>query len=124
MALVERKLDSEVTSLEKSERLEQRRRDTGNFVKGMVIGFGLAAVASVFFNLFHEQRERRKEAMGTESRFRRQDESGNVLGDFSNIIDESSQAFRDAVRTLDKTFESGQAAIESVQSVIDKIREP
>ncbi|MCX6646753.1 MAG: alkaline phosphatase family protein [bacterium] len=105
-------------------RQEQHRHDTANFIKGMVIGFGLAAVASSFFNLFTEQRSRRKEAMATETRFRRHDESGNVLGELSNIIDESSQAFRDAVRTLDKTFESGQAAIESVQSVIDKIREP
>ena len=124
MALVERNCEFELTERERPEITELRRRDTANFVKGMVIGFGLAAIASTFLNLFNEQRARRKEAMGTESRFRRQDESGGVLGDLSNIIDESSQAFRDAVRTLDKTFESGQSAIESVQTVIDKIREP
>ncbi len=124
MALVDRNFDPDMTALERSDRQELRRRDTANFIKGMVIGFGMAAVASSVFNLFSEQRSRRKEAMATESRFRRHDENGNVLGDLSNIIDESSQAFRDAVRTLDKTFESGQAAIESVQSVIDKIREP
>jgi|WetSurMetagenome_2_1015567.scaffolds.fasta_scaffold1128588_1 hypothetical protein len=124
MALVDRNFDPEITDLERSEKQAQCRRDTANFIKGVVIGFGLAAVASSVFNLFSEQRSRRKESMATETRFRRHDESGNVLGDLSNIIDESSQAFRDAVRTLDKTFESGQAAIESVQSVIDKIREP
>lgn len=124
MALVERDFDSEEISIERTEKHELRRRDTSNFVKGLVIGFGLAAVASAFLNLFQEQRERRRDMMRTESRFRSQDESGNVLGDLSNIIDESSFAFRDAIKTLDKTFEAGQSAIESVQNVIDKIREP
>lgn len=124
MALVEREFDSEEISIERAEKHELQRRDTSTFVKGMVIGFGLAAVASVFFNLFQEQRERRRDMMRTESRFRSQDESGNVLGDLSNIIDESSSAFSDAIKTLDKTFEAGQSAIESVQNVIDKIREP
>ena len=61
--------------------------------------------------------------MKPESRFRTHDESGGILGDLSHVVDESTTAFSDAVRTLDKTFESGRRAIDSVQDVIDKIRE-
>jgi hypothetical protein len=93
------------------------------FIKGLIVGFGLAAVASVVFNIFNEQRASRRKSFSQESRIKDQDESGGVLGDLSYIIDESTSAFGDAVRTLDKTFESGRKAIESVQDVIDKIRE-
>jgi len=102
---------------------EKSRRDATMFLSGMVAGFGLAAVASVLFNLFQEQSSRRRRSQTTESRIRRQDESGGVLGDLSHIIDESTSAFKDAVKTLDRTFESGKAALDSIQDVINKIRE-
>ena len=101
----------------------EKQHDTAIFLKGMIIGFGLAAVASAAFGLFRDQQQRRKKYNSAESRAQSHDESGGVLGDLSNIIDESSSAFRDAVQSLDKTFESGRHAIETFQDVIDKIRE-
>ena len=97
--------------------------ETAAFLRGVIVGFGAAAVASVCFNLFQEQRARRRHAMTTDSRMRTYDESGGVMGDLSNLVDEGTSAFRDAVRTLDRTFESGVRAIETVQDIIDKIRE-
>jgi hypothetical protein len=102
---------------------DPHRRESSSFVKGMIVGFGLAAVASVLFNLFQEQRANRRREFSAESRIRKQDENGGVLGDLSYIVDESTSAFNDAVRTLDRTFESGRKAIESVADVINKIRE-
>jgi hypothetical protein len=102
---------------------ERKSRDTSMFLKGMVVGFGLAAVASAIFSVFQEQRTSRRQAMTPESRIRRHDEAGGVVGDLSYIIDESSGAFRDAVKALDKTFESGKAALDSIQDVINKIRD-
>ena len=99
------------------------RFDGGTFLKGLLVGFGLAAVASVAFNLFQEQRDRRKSSMKPDSRLRSYDEAGGVLGDLSHVIDESGAAFTDAVKTLDTAFESGRRAVETVQDVIDKIRE-
>ncbi|HDS29758.1 MAG TPA: hypothetical protein ENN67_01815 [Firmicutes bacterium] len=97
--------------------------DSGSFLKGIILGFGLAAVASVFLNFFQEKREFRRSAMTPQSRLRRQDESGGILGDLSHVVDESSAAFTGAVKSLDKAFDSGRRAIETVQEVIDKIRE-
>ncbi len=108
---------------EDTDRADVRRRETGSFIRGMILGFGLAAAASVLLNLFQEQRAVRKKSMTAESRIRRQDESGRVIGDLSYVIDESTAAFKDAVRALDRTFESGKRALDSVQDVIDKIRE-
>ncbi len=105
---------------------EEVREPTGEghmFLKGLIVGFGLAAVASLLLNLFQEQRESRRRSMSPESRFRSHDESGGVLGDLSHVVDESSSAFSDAVRTLDRAFDSGRKAIEGVKDVIDKIRE-
>lgn len=93
------------------------------FLKGMVVGFGLAAVASALFNVFQDQRSARRQAMSAESRIRRHDERGDVMGDLSYIIDESGGAFKDAVKALDRTFESGKVALDSIQDVINKIRE-
>jgi len=102
---------------------ERRSRDTSMFLKGMVVGFGLAAVTSALFSLFQEQRTSRKQAMSAESRIKRHDEAGGVVGDLSYILDESSGAFKDAVKALDRTFESGKAALDSIQDVINKIRD-
>ena len=106
------------------------RRETGGkgvdsqvFLKGIIVGFGLAAVASAACGLFKSQAAHRKEENSTGSRLRRQDESGNVLGDLSNIIDESSGAFRDAVKSLDHTFETGRKALDTFNDVVDKMRE-
>ena len=104
----------------RSPRREQMRHDTGVFLKGVILGFGLAAVASTLFNLFAEQREERKKYS---SPHRSGGGTEGKLGDLSYVIDESTSAFRDAVKTLDRTFESGVKAVESVQEVIDKIRD-
>jgi hypothetical protein len=101
----------------------EKQHDTSLFLKGMIVGFGLAAVASAAFGIFKDQQGRRKRFNSAESRAQSHDESGGVLGDLSNIIDESSSAFKDAVQSLDRTFESGRQAIETFQDVIDKIRE-
>jgi hypothetical protein len=61
--------------------------------------------------------------MSAESRMIRQDESGGVLGDLSNLVDEGSTAFRDAVRTVDNTCESVVRGLESIGDVIHKIRQ-
>jgi len=123
MAIIES--DYECTDIEpdlRSDR-ERRKRDTLIFIRGAVVGFGVAAVASALFGLFQEQGKRRRRSMTAESRIRKQDESGGVLGDLSYIVDESTSAFKDAVQTLDRTFESGRMAVETIQDVIDKIRE-
>ncbi len=123
MAIIEG--DYEYTDIEpdwRSDR-ERRKRDTLIFLRGAVVGFGVAAVASALFGLFQEQGKRRRRSMSAESRIRTQDESGGVLGDLSYIVDESTSAFKDAVQTLDRTFESGRMAVETIQDVIDKIRE-
>ena len=101
----------------------QRSRDAQVFLKGMIIGFGLAAVASAAFGLFRQQSKRRKYEHSAGSRIQRYDESGNILGDLSNIIDESTCAFRDAVHTLDQTFETGRQALDTFGKVVDKMRE-
>jgi len=127
-------MDNDETSVEIVERLTdrplertgdrgERSKDTQVFLKGIIVGFGLAAVASAAFGLFRLQAERRKEAGSTGSRIREYDESGNILGDLSNIIDESSGAFRDAVQALDQTFESGRQALDTFSDVVDKMRE-
>jgi hypothetical protein len=118
----------EVSAHEDDFRLPQRRRpmmnrETGILVRGIIIGFGLAAAANAFFNIFQEQRSRRKSAMSPESRMRRQDESGGVVGDLSNLVDEGTSAFRDAVRTVDNTCESVTRGLESIGDVIHKIRQ-
>jgi len=112
---------AEIDSFDQSR--EERRKDQGVFLKGFIIGFGAAAAAGMIFGLFKDRAEKRRESTSTGARIRSQDESGGVIGDLSNIIDESSSAFKDAVRTLDRTFESGRMAIESFQDIIDKIRE-
>jgi len=101
----------------------QRSRDAQVFLKGMIVGFGLAAVASAAFGLFRQQSRRRKDERSAGSRIRRYDESGNILGDLSNILDESTGAFRDAVQTLDQTFETGRQALDTFGKVVDKMRE-
>jgi hypothetical protein len=123
MAGTQRKQEGPERRPEASDAREKARRDATMLLSGMVVGFGLAAVASVLFNLFQEQSSRRRRSQTTESRIRRQDESGGVLGDLSHIIDESTSAFKDAVKTLDRTFESGKAALDSIQDVINRIRE-
>lgn len=97
--------------------------DVPSFLKGIILGFGLAAVASVFFNFFSERRAKRAYAMSPEARLKKQDESGGIIGDLTNLVGESTEAFKDAVQTLDRTFETGVKAIETVQNVINKIRE-
>lgn len=101
----------------------KRNRDARIFLKGVILGFGLAAAASTLFNLFNEQREMRKTSGLSGSTYPSYESKGGMLGDLSYAVDESTSAFRDAVRTLDKTFESGIKAIDSVKDVIDKIRE-
>ncbi len=116
----------EVKTGRRPDRMRDRdatNHDASILLRGIVIGFGLAAVASVAFNLFQDQRQKRRKAMSADSRIRTHDESGGVLGDLSYIIDESTGAFKDAVQALDKTFETGKQAIDTFQDVIDKIRE-
>ena len=115
--------DEEEEKSGRYKRDRDRGRDSLMILRGLVIGFGLAAVASALFGLFQEGRSRRRDAMTPASRLRRQDEAGGVLGDLSHVVDESTSAFSDAVRALDRTFESGRRAIETVQDVINKIRE-
>jgi len=99
------------------------RNATHAFLKGLIVGFGAAAVASAVFGLFSEQQRKRKNSMDPVQRMQARDESGGIVGDLSHVIDESTSAFNDAVKMLDRTFESGKQALESVQQVIDRIRE-
>ncbi|HEX9745984.1 MAG TPA: hypothetical protein VGB30_11215 [bacterium] len=116
MTVVKRHNDS-VEVGESRRRRDDSNWDTVTFIKGVILGFGIAAVAHTAFNLFNELRDARSEdgVPGHEH-------TGGKMGDLSYVLDESTNAFQDAVKTLDKTFESGIKAVESVQDVIDKIR--
>ncbi|MFH1675682.1 MAG: hypothetical protein ABIC40_01570, partial [bacterium] len=83
---------------------------------------GLAAVMSVLFNLFKEQRERRRSCLSDDCS---EDYSGEDrrIRDIPSLMDESANAFRDAVDVLDRTFESGQQVIQSIGEIVDKIRQ-
>jgi len=122
MEIAEREYGS-ITVRDRNGSDDERHKTTGTFLKGFIVGFGAAAAVGVIFGIFRESAERRKVSRSTASRIRTQDESGGVIGDLSNIIDESTTAFKDAVQTLDRTFESGRMALESFQDVINKIRE-
>jgi hypothetical protein len=90
--------------------------DFGPFLKGMIVGFGLAAVATVFYDLFREQRRRRLQSGSSFSRRR----DGDLLGGLTGLVDEGRGAFRDAVDARDRTFDSGTRAVQSVQDVVGK----
>jgi len=101
---------------------ENRSRDSMMLMRGIIVGFGLAAVLSMFFNLFREQHERRRSSLSDDCPDDYSDE-GEKIRDISSVMDESANAFRDAVDVLDRTFESGRQVIESIGEVIDKIRQ-
>lgn len=93
--------------------------DYGPFLKGVIVGFGLAAVANLFFDLFREQRRRRRS--GGSGLDRRRD--GDLVGGISDLVSESKGAFVDAVDALDRTFDSGVRAVQSVKDVMGKCKD-
>jgi hypothetical protein len=96
-------------------------QDSQVFLRGLIIGFGIAAAAGVVWGLFRNRRQRLSGPGYDSDCYRGSGSSAGVMEGISNIIEGGATAFKDAVDAVDRTCQSVTRGIETVQDAFDKI---
>jgi hypothetical protein len=92
-------------------------KDTEIFIKGLIVGVGIAGAAGAIFSLI-SMRNRGKS--GSQAGNGEPVGLAGVITGVTDLVTEGTSAFRDAVDALDRTFESGVNAYERVQEAMSK----
>jgi hypothetical protein len=106
-------------SLDVVDREPARDEDNKIFLRGLLIGFGLAATAGVVFSICRSRR-RYRTGPDYEDRYDRSRDSSGVIQGVADLVQGGACAFKDAMDAVDRTCQSVTQGIETVQDAFGR----